>query len=435
MSSFASKNRTRLNVNELGARIVPAAVVTKLDLDGDGAADDVRIVGDAAADNVFITDDGDGSKATIKIDNNGDGDYTDAKDLDEVFTFTSDSWVVELDLKGGNDNVLYGMSPANDAGRTITAKLGAGADEFFFSSFGSPITGSSYISIDFAGLKGKDKVTVETGAIDNTAFSVKVDTGKGADTYDLLVGAADEFSTIDVRTDLGNGANKHTATFNGVGKFDETQANMMIAAGTGADDVTVSLLDDVGDNTNVSSLDIVADLGAGDDKFLANYDTGFKIDNGSRMSLIVRGGEGNDTLLANRKGAGPMDLDENSYLLIDLDGGLGDDAIQANFGMSNALAAWNMRAGSTVKFRLDGGYGNDEVIMLTSSTATSVGGEYDLIARGGAGDDTLAFASQSNGSTPTYGPAQGAILDGGAGLDTLQNFSPNVSIDMGVESV
>ena len=46
-SACRTSRRARLNVNELGAKIVPAALLQALDLDGDGAADDVRIIGDS----------------------------------------------------------------------------------------------------------------------------------------------------------------------------------------------------------------------------------------------------------------------------------------------------------------------------------------------------------------------------------------------------
>lgn len=58
----ASRNRsfrTQLGLECLQARVMPAVVVTQLD--GDGAADDIRIVGDSANNVVTISDDAAGN--------------------------------------------------------------------------------------------------------------------------------------------------------------------------------------------------------------------------------------------------------------------------------------------------------------------------------------------------------------------------------------
>src|SRR5262249_23639719 len=106
MTLFENKrktNRARLGLEALNDRIVPAVVLTQLDLDGDGATDDIRIVGDGQNSKITITDNG-ANQVQIQIDANGDGDYTDfAKgDVSNTFNFTANSLVLDAQLKSGN---------------------------------------------------------------------------------------------------------------------------------------------------------------------------------------------------------------------------------------------------------------------------------------------------------------------------------------------
>ena len=52
--------RSRLSIEALDSRIVPAVVMTTADLDGDGAADDIRIVGDGQSTKIAVADNGHG---------------------------------------------------------------------------------------------------------------------------------------------------------------------------------------------------------------------------------------------------------------------------------------------------------------------------------------------------------------------------------------
>src|SRR4051794_17474190 len=107
-------NRTRLGLEQFDARIVPAVALTQLDLDGDGAADDIRIVGDKQNSTLTITDDGAG-KLHIKLDANSNG-KSDPGDIDQDYVFSGNSVVLDIQLKAGKDAFGYVASSPVTAG-------------------------------------------------------------------------------------------------------------------------------------------------------------------------------------------------------------------------------------------------------------------------------------------------------------------------------
>src|SRR3954468_23960669 len=111
MSALRARPMTRIYpvLEALEGRLVPAVVLTPVDLDNDGNADDIRIVGDAGKNFVRIQDNG-GSTLTVSIDANGDGDYTDKGDLAPTScNFPGKGVVVEVNLGGGNDVIEYNL--------------------------------------------------------------------------------------------------------------------------------------------------------------------------------------------------------------------------------------------------------------------------------------------------------------------------------------
>jgi len=432
-SKKVSSRRAQLGLESLNSRIVPAVVLTTADLDGDGAADDIRIVGDGQSSKISFVDNG-SSQVAVKIDANGDGDYNDTKlgDLDTTFNFTGDSFVLDVQLKGGKDQLIYlGNAGMNNSARSITADMGGGKDSFFWIQ-NNAITGVSRINIDVVGGFGNDEVSVDFGNVDHSVVSVEVALGAGADTYDLTFGEVDEESSVDVHTDLGNGANVHTVDLDDVGKFDQAAMNMTIVGGAQKDSVTLLIRDDIGNHTKASHLNVFVDLLAGNDVFLGQLQGGdFKLDNNSQASFVVRGGAGNDSLTFERLGSGIMSIDANAICLIDMDGGAGNDSVSADFG---GVDAWRIEAGSTLKLRLNGGLGKDVLECLLTNNNQTVG-NFDVAVRGGAGDDTITFATNNNGGTPLYGPAGGIILDGGAGKDILANGNPAITLGTTFETV
>src|SRR5262245_15784647 len=126
------RHATRLQLVEFTERVVPAVILSQLDLDADGTADDIRITGDLRNNKITIHDDGQ-AILQIQIDANGDGDAIDGGDLNQMFNFTGDSVVLEIASGAGNDSATY-IADANLVGsaRTVTVDLGGGNDAFLF---------------------------------------------------------------------------------------------------------------------------------------------------------------------------------------------------------------------------------------------------------------------------------------------------------------
>lgn len=429
----ASRNprRARLGLLELGAKVVPAVVLTPLDLDGDGAADDVRITGDAGPNAIAITDDGDTS-ARVQIDANGDGDTTDPGDRDQVVTFTGDSWVVEARLGGGADVFEYAVG-ADFVGsaRVMTVDLGAGNDRFGWIANGHAATAASRLRLDLTAGPGADQGQLVVATVDASTVSVRADWGPGPDAFESGFGPIDGGAAVDVAADLGGGTNSYTATFDGVGKFDAAALDVAIIGGPRTDLVNVQLGDDVGNGTRASRAAVAADLGAGDDAFSAGFVASeFKVDNLSQASIVARGGAGNDYLLVGPSGAGTSRVDAGGRLAVALDGGAGADFLAVTFPNPNA---WYLEAGATLQVRLDGGTGADGLSCRLSSTAATTG-DFDVAVRAGAGDDGVTFGFLAGGNTG-FGPAGGVVLDGGTGADLLTTLNPAVTHVAGFETV
>jgi hypothetical protein len=428
------KRRTRLGLDQLSARIVPAVVLTQLDLDGDGAADDIRITGDLRNNKVTIHDDGQ-SLLQVQIDANGDGDVADGGDLAQQYAFTGDSMVVEVNLGAGSDSVQYiADAPMLTSARTVTANLGGGNDTFVWNMGTNLINSKSRIALDVTTGFGADTVDVTFGQVLASVVSVRTDLGAGIDSYDLAFGNIDEKASVDVDTDLGSGPNTHSVTLAGVGFNIQGVVDMAIVGGNQKDTVQVRLNNDVGGGAAdpPSRLSITADLLGGDDVFQGVLDaTGvnFRVDDRSQASISVRGGAGNDNLSVSRDGTNVMLIDPDAIMAIDLDGGLGNDTIGVNFGGSNA---WQIEG--TLRVRLEGGAGADVLNCLLSNNSTSPGA-YDVAVHGGDGTDSVTFGLTSSGGATTFGPAGGVILDGGAGTDALTNATPQVTFKSAFETI
>jgi hypothetical protein len=426
--------RARLNLTELGAKAVPAVVLTSLDLDGDGATDDVRITGDAGNNKVTITDNG-ASSVSIQIDANGDGDTIDGADKTQTINFTGDTFVVEAKLAGGNDTFDYVAGATFDSSaRTVSVDLGGGNDRFGWATGAFDVNNHSRIALAVTGGTGSDQGSIAFDGVSDSVASVRTDWGAGKDNYTLTFGLIDNGAAVDGATELGDGTNTHVATFAGVGKFDRGTLDVAIGGGAQSDSVIVHLTDDVGDNTSVSRASIAADLRGADDSFGVRFKAGeFLVDNNSVVTVSARGGAGNDSLLAQMEGAaaGAARIDEGAMLSVALDGGLGNDLVAFDVGGSNT---WEIRAGGIMQVRLDGGVGTDGLICKLSNNAASVA-DYDVAVRGGTGSDAVVFGLANPGGAVSFGPANGAIVDGGTGSDVLTDLTPGFALKAGFESV
>lgn len=436
---FASKKpqrsfRTKLAVEQFDARIVPAVVLTQLDLDGDGAADDIRIIGDGAKSTIIMQDDG-ATKVHIEIDGNSDGDYTDLGDLKKDFAFSKNSIVYDIQLKGGKDALGYVFTADLVAGsRSYNIDMGGGKDAILFQ--GGTVKGGSHVDMAVNAGAGDDTVAMGWDKVWDSSVYVQTWMGAGSDTLTMFTGEVDFISSMIVKNDLGSGKNTHNLNIKSVGYVNQADLDVAIMGGSGKDTVNVDVDSGVGGGAGQPSshLGVVVDLAGGHDTFVGKLKGGsFILDNNSQASFLVKGGAGNDTLTMERNGSGILRVDDGAVCVIDLDGGAGKDIVTASFG---GVDAWQLQSAFTsrLKIRLDGGAGNDAVACFLTNNA-STKGDFDIAVYGGAGNDTLNFATNNNGGTPTYGPAGTVFVDGGLGKDSFANGNPALTVYTGLETV
>jgi hypothetical protein len=432
--SRALSRLTRLSLCPLDHRVVPAVVLTTLDLDGDGSADDVRIVGDARNSKVTVQDNG-ANTLTIAIDANGDGDLTDLGDSIAVpHIFNGDSVTLDLNLGGGNDTVEYTATGNLSAStRVLGINLGAGSDKLLFGTGTNDILNACRVFLDVTAGGGADMVGIQFDEVRQSLVDITADLGLGADTYNLAFDRIDDGAAVTVHTELGAGPNTYTADFQEIGFGDRGAVDMTVVGGNQADTVRVNMHDDVGDGTKASRFAAVADLLGGNDTFQSAFDLGgsvFRVDDQSQCSLVVLGGAGNDTLSAAGTGStGTIRIDPNGLLSLDLDGGAGNDTLITHFGAPDALELIGL-----MRIRMDGGLGDDHLTCLLANNANTTG-SFDVAVRGGAGNDPMIFSEANDGGAPAFGPTGKVQLDGGTGVDTLTNAAKAVSSGLGFELV
>lgn len=421
-------------VERLESRIAPAAVVSVLDLDGDGAADDIRITGDSNKNIVQIDDNG-SNTLTVSIDADGNGDLTGPQDLAPTdYTFAGNTVAVEVKLGGGSDTLNYAVKGnLSTATRLLTADLGSGSNTFSFSTGTFDLLNTSRVGIDVTGGTSADSVTVDFDEVRKSLVTVGLSLGKGSDVATVNFDRIDDGSSVDLGADLGQGINTLTLDLQKVGFGDRGTVNADVTGGASTDNVTLNLHDDVGDGTKASLMTFKADLGAGNDSFAANIDYAgnvFRVDDHSVASIAVKGGAGTDNLSVKGVGAaGTIRLDPDSRFVIDLQGGAGNDTITADLGKTDALELIG-----ELRLRIDGGLGKDAIAAMVANNANSTG-NYDIVVLGGQGADQATFQVTSSGGTPTFGPTGKALLDGGLGTDILTNNSKPLSTAAGFEQI
>lgn len=415
--------RARLDLVELGPKVVPAAAFTFMDLDGDGTEDDVLIVGDARNSTISVLDSG--TSYVVSIDWNSDG-RLDVDPAEATAEIDSDSFVVEARLGGGNDKFTYHQGATLvAAARTLVVDLGAGNDEFHWLNTGGDVTAGSRVGLDVTAGAGADRGTIAFDRVADSVVSVSTDWGTGADVSTLAVGAF-AAGAVDVATDLGGGTNSYAAAFDVIGGGDTALLDVAVVGGGQADAVSVAFQNYVAHGSRAG---VVADLGAGNDTFAVAFKRGgFLVFDNSQVTVAARGGLGNDTLSAGTTGSGLCQVVSGGLLSVALDGGAGRDTVGVDF---SAEDAWYLEAGTTMQLRLSGGTGGDTLSCLLANTFAAAG-RYDVAVRAGTGDDRVSFDLPEPGGM-TFGPVGGVLLDGGGGTDTSINFNPSVTFEAGFE--
>jgi hypothetical protein len=184
----------------------------------------------------------------------------------------------------------------------------------------------------------------------------------------------------------------------------------------GNDRLTYNLNGDLGQSI---SRRISADMAAGIDRFVANLNGDLLT--GSDLEFNVQGGAGNDVVRVNA--AGDVDVQSDATLALNFQGGAGNDDMRSNL---------RGEVDGRILIDQDGGTGNDRVeanlIFDTGSSGRvgDVGSPASI--RGGAGKDAVRFAVFTDPNDAHLVRVDGTV-DGGAGNDRCNRTSNIASVN------
>jgi hypothetical protein len=417
------RRMSRSSIESLEQRIVPSVTMTRLDLDSDGSADDLKIVGGNEGTKIKITDEGVGpGSMLLDLDINGDGDFADVGDLQGVVLFVvDDTSVIDLQLGGGNDQVEYSLSQdLVTSSRKLSVDLGKGNDAFKFFGEGHLIGNGSVLDIHLLAGAGNDSLQASMPSVIQSTLSIDADLGAGNDVL-LLRGhpstTIDGTSVVDISIKLGAGTNSAQALMAfDVGVLTQADMRFEIIGGSGRDEVGILTDVDLGNGTLVSTFNVTAELGGGND-LLDHSIPRLDVNTGSVLSVRASGASGNDVLEVRYSLFRPTAL--KGVAQFDLLGGAGNDQLRSLFANNDGQLLLQRQ----LRVKMDGQDGNDRLESSLAVTAASTG-DYSLVVLGGAGKDTFVVDLQTNGAALTYGLDGTLVIDGGQGIDQLQTTVP-----------
>ncbi len=420
---------SRSTLETLEQRIVPAVTIQAgVDLDGDGANDDLRIIGGNEATIVRISDDGLGpASLLLDVDKNGDGDFTDAGELENfVINLADDSCIIDLQLGGGNDQVGYELTDDLFGSiRHLSIDLGSGNDVLQINLSGHDVLFNSLLLVDVLAGAGNDQLGMIHGDISDSEIVLDAILGAGNDT--LSAGASSPVNlsanaVLQTTVDLGTGTNIASLFFGyNVGTSSTASVDFDLIGGSGIDTIQAFAAFDIGNGTAASSVNLDFELGAGNDLLLLSLQ---KLDVETNSSFDVRGsgGAGNDQIQMGVTGSTPSHL--KGVAQFDLLGGLGNDELTAFFV---ADPPNTLELDGQLRVNLLGQEGNDRIISALATLATSTG-NFSLVVMGGAGADNVTAGVNLNAAPITLGRTGRMIVNGGNGLDSLLINGGSVSL-------
>lgn len=414
----------RLRHEQLEDRALLAVTIDiGIDLDSDGAFDDVRIVGGGENTTIRIEDEGIGSGSlVIDVDKNGDGDFLDAGDVQDSFlAIADDTSIIELRMGGGRDTIDYVLAGALQGSiRQLSVDLGTSNDTFRYRSGLSNIENGSHLSLDILAGSGNDVVDAIFADILNSEVLYQAALGTGNDNGNLdfsVSGGADvdQGGTFQGNIDLGSGTNiLDFDAFVEVGATSSSKVDIDIAGGSNVDTITMSSGIIVGNGASASSISIDIDAAGGNDVLDTDF-TLMEVSTQSLLSLSVYGRAGNDTIRSEY--VGTLISDILGVVDLDFEGGIGDDIVQVDH---NVLTIATLFVVGQLRVHVDGNEGNDSLRSVIR-IANASSGNLDIAVYGHAGSDTVNFNLIRGSATATLGRTGRLIVDGGLGFDTLDN--------------
>ena len=164
-------------IERLESRIAPAVLMMLGDFDGDGVAHDLILKGGSGKERIEISDSSAGT--AVAIDANGDGDFTDPKDV----PLASVGFAVqqfEINLGGGNDIVSVTLVGNYTTPKAFFVNLGGGNNEFHFLTGNNSINGGP-LRIDATGGSGNDYLDYQFRNVQSSDIELTAQLGGGAD--------------------------------------------------------------------------------------------------------------------------------------------------------------------------------------------------------------------------------------------------------------
>jgi hypothetical protein len=352
-------------------------------------------------------------RSVVSADCNGDGDYLDAA-AGDLNAMTLDGVVKAVDarLGGGGDSITILLSddttPGDFSNLTLTAVLGGGGANTLqvVANATTTIVPGSRWTFDVRGGVGPDQAAIGLSKVvfDASSFALKADMGLGNDTLVVDVPGGRNAAGLALDASLGPGTNVLRVA-EGADLTNGASLRIDVAGDAGPDAVTFDW-----SGLLAGRATAWVDLGAGNDKFVSNFDLdSFEVTpSNGELHLTAAGGLGNDVITVGRNGTshagGALD---GGILDLGLSGGPGNDAITVDFGDAGIL----FTGIGLERLRVDGGTGSD-TIGVTLAAATS--GRHDIAITGGAQADTVRYSQTLAGTTDVWvGPA--ALVDGGSG--------------------
>jgi hypothetical protein len=185
------------------------------------------VEGTSHADGIAITDNGTAVPGNITV-TTGDG---------SIYTTQTAISVIEVDTKGGNDEVAYTLTGNLVTTRTIQVRLGRGNADFTANVNGN-ITSSGVLNLDGYGGSGNQSMTVnQTGSVAGTFFPT-LNGGRGTNnlTYN---GTGDILAGGYIAPEISGGTGNNTLTSSYAGKVDGNYGDSLaIKGGTGNNVIT-----------------------------------------------------------------------------------------------------------------------------------------------------------------------------------------------------
>lgn len=395
------------------------------DFDSNGTTD-FRYYGSGASEKLLVVDYPQLGQIVVSVDANGDGDFTDSKDIDsETITAKGKFETFEIYMQSGKDEFHYELGGDLTAQRrNFYVDSGKSNDKVEFDFNGYTIS-SSQIVLQVNTASGHDSLNISLSKLIDSSIEETLDLGNGYDTLEIHEPSSLQSSVLRTRVNMDRDSDKiyHTTATTMVDSTLSFEANL----GDGNDDVSENL--DFYQLFGRSNLTIRYNGENGKDSLSGNTDcktNNCLVEAESRFGFEFSGGNHNDTFYMAPALSETTTNKQTIAGRVDwiISGGDGKDQINLAAGGVNAF---QFDAGGSYGVRIFGDNGNDNI---TFSIPPVLGGVplIDININGGQGSDKISGLI-SDATPYGYAPYTAPLLDGGTGKDTVVASSQFVKIN------